>query len=355
MTGLYQQKVGIEGVVHATKYRHTGLDREAYTLAEFMKEKGYRTGIMGKWHLGYDTAFSPVNFGFDVFNGYVSGNVDYHSHLDGTGVYDWYAQKDLSRTEGYTTDLITEAAIGFIKKNKEYPFFLYVPHEAPHFPFQDRDDPPVRMEGVENPGHGDTSGIKVTYRNMIKAMDEGIGEMMRTLEALDLARHTLVLFLSDNGAMKVGSNDPLRGYKGSLWEGGHRVPAIAYWPGTIQPGVNNDLLMTMDIFPTLATLASDEPETTKALDGIDFSPVLLNQAYDPAERLVFWRFKDSKSVRQGPWKLLVEQDDVYLFNLDDDLSETKNLLDIKPTLADSLLIELDRWEHALDRYPIRTK
>jgi arylsulfatase A-like enzyme len=355
VTGMYQQKAGIEGVVHATKYRHTGLDREAYTIADHMDGKGYVTGIVGKWHLGYDTAYFPLQFGFDFFRGYVSGNIDYHSHIDGAGAHDWYAQYDLYRENGYSTDLITAAAVDFIREHREVPFFLYIAHEAPHFPFQDRDDPPFRQEGVVNPGKGDTTDLHTTYRNMIHAMDEGIGKVMQALRGYDLTGNTLVLFLSDNGALEAGSNQPLRGWKGSLWEGGHRVPAIAYWEGVAVPAVSADVLMTMDLFPTIAALTGEGYEVPVQLDGIDFSPVILHQESELKERTVFWRFKDSKVARRGPWKLLVEPDSLYLFHLEQDLFETTNLVESERTMADSLLRELKRWESEISSFPLRTR
>lgn len=355
VTGRYQQKSGIEGVVHAKKYRHTGLNRDAYTIADYLKERGYATGIIGKWHLGYDTAYSPVGFGFDYFKGYVSGNIDYHSHIDGAGYHDWYLKKSPLREKGYSTDLITSAAVDFIRTHQASPFFLYIAHEAPHFPFQDRDDPPFRVEGSEAPGQGDTTGVRETYKQMILAMDEGIGELIRTLEDLELSKSTLVLFLSDNGAMSVGSNYPLRGYKGSLWEGGHRVPAIAYWEGTIQPGIRHDLIMTMDIFPTIAALVSAGDTVKMDVDGIDFSPLLLSTEKEGNDRTVFWRYRQSRAVRQGSWKLLIEPDSVYLFDLDRDVGEETNLLNSEKAITDRLLREMELWEEEMDNYDIRTR
>jgi arylsulfatase A len=358
ITGKYQQKSGIEGVVHAVHYRHKGLDQGANTIADYLKEKGYATGIIGKWHLGYDTAYSPLNFGFDYFKGFVSGNIDYHSHLDGTGVHDWYIGKKEIREEGYTTDLITEDAVAFIERNKDEPFFLYVAHEAPHFPFQDREDEAIRMEGKPVSEKGVTPHVKTTYKNMIKALDEGVGKVIQTLSEHQLLQNTLVFFVSDNGALEIGSNDPLRGYKGSLWEGAHRVPAIAYWDDKIAPGVNNELLMTMDLLPTIAALISDSQAGIDDLDGIDFSASLFNAGSDAdnqSERTVFFRFKDQKSARKGAWKLLVQDDSTYLFNLDADLAEQFNVLNENDSVAAVLESELAAWEKELEEYPVYTR
>jgi arylsulfatase A len=350
LSGRYQQKAGIEGVVHAVKYRHTGINQETVTLAEYLGREGYRTGIVGKWHLGYDTAFSPLNFGFDYFKGYVSGNVDYHSHLDGTGIHDWYIQKEEYREQGYTTDLISSAAIEFIEKNKDEAFFLYVAHEAPHFPFQDRNDEAVRTEGGAISNLGELTNVKDTYRNMTRAMDEGIGQLLQCLVKHNLSENTLIFFLSDNGAMHVGSNHPLRGYKGSLWEGGHRIPAIAYWEGVIEAGFNHDLLMTMDMVPTILALTGKKKTDPYAFDGIDFSDQLFGEGPDLPSRTVFWRYRNGKSARKKEWKLLMEGENIYLFNLALDPEEKNNLINSERAIADSLIRELDQWEDEINTY-----
>ncbi|MCF8378467.1 MAG: sulfatase-like hydrolase/transferase [Bacteroidales bacterium] len=355
LSGKYQQKAGIEDVVHALKYRHTGMNQNTYTIARYLGNEGYRTGIVGKWHLGYDTIFSPLNFGFDYFKGYVSGNVDYHSHLDGTGVHDWQIQKKEYREKGYTTDLISSAAVDFIERNKDDAFFLYVAHESPHSPFQDRDDLPVRKEGGQLSNLVDTSGVKNTYRNMIKAMDEGIGQILECLEKNNISENTLVIFLSDNGATNVGSNHPYSGYKGSLWEGGHRIPAIAYWEGVIKAGENHNLLMTMDIFPTIIALTGNQKPDQYAFDGIDFSEQLTGTGSRQVSRTVFWRYRKSKAIRRDEWKILIEDGNNYLFNLALDPEESNNLINSEKRIAKDLIRELDQWEKDINSYEIRTK
>lgn len=353
LSGQYQQRVGIEGVVLANKFRHTGLKEDTYTIARYLKTQNYNTAIIGKWHLGYDTAYSPINFGFDYFKGFVSGNVDYHSHIDGEGIYDWWEQKDTIVEPGYTTDLITENAVDFITKNKEQPFFLYVAHEAPHFPFQGRDDPPDRTIGGSFPMHGSTTDVESTYREMIQALDDGVGEIFQTLEEFKLLENTMVFFLSDNGALeKVGSNAPFSGYKSSLWEGGHRVPAMACWKGRITPGISDETLITMDIFPTLVSITGGDLPKGIQLDGVDFSPVLFD-GKELDKRNLFWRFKGDRVVRRGPWKLLVEKDSTYLFNLEKDPYEQSNLM-AQSVMADSLMHHLQVWENEMDEHALNT-
>ncbi len=351
LSGQYQQKVGIEAVVHATKFRHTGLNPGTFTIASYLKSLGYDTGISGKWHLGYDTAYSPLNYGFDYFKGYVSGNVDYHSHIDGAGNYDWWSQKDTIEEIGYSTDLITSYALSFIEEHKNGPFFLYVAHEAPHFPYQGRGDPPERSLSGSFNMNGSPDNLQLTYREMISVMDEGIGEIFKTLDENAILENTLVFFLSDNGANKEGSNAPLRGYKGSLWEGAHRVPAIGYWKDRIAPATCNELLMGMDLFPTIAALTGNTlPDHFKS-DGIDFSRVLL-EGKSMEERAVFWRYNGLRSVRSGPWKFLVQEDSSYLFRLSDDPAEERNLILEKPGKADSLRNLLIDWEAEVNTYTL---
>jgi arylsulfatase A len=353
MSGQYQQRVGIESVVHATKFRHTGINPGTFTVASYAKAQGYKTAIMGKWHIGYDTTYSPLNFGFDYFRGYVSGNVDYHSHIDGAGYYDWWEQKDTLIEPGYSTDLITKSAVRFIRDNKDAPFFLYVAHEAPHSPYQGRGDDPVRIPGGSSQGQQRSTDFHKTYREMIVAMDDGIGAIFQALEESELMDNTLVFFLSDNGANKTGSNIPFRGYKSSLWEGGHRVPAMAFWQERIEPGNSDELLLGMDLFPTIVALTGGEAPPDIKLDGVDFSPVLFNHE-TMGERTAFWRFNGERSIRKGPWKLLVLKDSTYLFNLADDLSEKVNIIEQNKGVSESLLQLLQEWEDEMNTYTLNT-
>ncbi|MDH5396622.1 MAG: sulfatase-like hydrolase/transferase [Cyclobacteriaceae bacterium] len=357
MTGNYQQRAGIEGVVTAKNHRHTGLAHSTTTLAEYLSGQGYKTAITGKWHLGYDTAFSPTNHGFDYFKGFVSGNVDYHSHIDQEGHYDWWLNKDTVVEEGYSTDLITKAGIDFISDNKDNPFFLYMAHEAPHFPYQGRNDPADRTIIGEFDNLGSREDREGAYKEMIEAMDEGIGVLVKYLEDQQLLENTLIIFCSDNGAAKVGSNLPLSGLKGSVWEGGHRVPAIASWKGQIQPGVSDETVLSMDIFPTMAQLVNEQALSGHQLDGRSFLSLIRpgNHQQPLPERPFFWRFKKGRAVRLGQWKYLRIDTTRYLFDLSADISEEKNLLDDQGLMTDSLSNLLESWEKEMDRHEMRTE
>ena len=344
LTGRYQQRCGIEGVVTAAKHRHTGMALEEVTFAEVLKKHGYATGIFGKWHVGYDVEFNPAGQGFDEFIGYVSGNVDYHSHIDQAGYDDWWKNFQKVPEEGYCTDLITKHSVDFLERHKDVPFCLYLPHEAPHYPYQGRKDPPERLSGGRKGKKTKGQEIARAYREMVEVMDEGIGRIVETVRRLGLERKTFIFFCSDNGANKNGSNGVLAGYKGSLWEGGHRVPAVAYWPGRIKAGSTTDqTVLGMDLFATMMSIAGAKLPASLKLDGVDLLPMLTEGRKLP-ERLLFWRYRKEKAIRKGPWKLLVQGNKSKLYNLDRDLGENENLAGARQDIVKALEGELAVWE-----------
>jgi len=345
LTGRYQQRSGIEGVIYAKgPTRQTGIALEEITFAEVLKRHGYATGIFGKWHLGYNVEFNPAKQGFDEFIGYVSGNVDYHSHIDGAGFEDWWKNCEKVPEEGYCTDLITKHGIDFIERHRDEPFCLYLPHEAPHYPYQGREDPPERLSGGRKGRKAKGDEITRAYKEMIEVMDEGIGRIVKTVKRLGLERKTFIFFCSDNGATKRGSNGVLSGYKGSLWEGGHRVPAVAYWPGRIKAGtITDETVLGMDLFATMVSIAGAKLPAGLKLDGIDLLPMLAEGKRLP-ERMLFWRYRKEKAVRKGPWKLLLQRSQVKLYNLDEDLAEKNNLAKTRPAMVKKLEDELAVWE-----------
>ncbi len=348
MTGRYQQRTGITGVVTARSHRHTGLDLAETTLAEIARQAGYATALVGKWHLGYQPDYNPIRQGFDEFIGYVSGNVDYHAHLDQTGAEDWWKQDRLHPMEGYTTDLITEYGVDFIRRHRDRPFLLYLAHQAPHFPFQGRRDPPryTREEGSTK----DPLTLPV-YTEMIEVMDEGIGRIREAIEEAGLSENTLIFFTSDNGPAGLSTAGQFRGKKGTLYEGGHRVPAIAYWPGRIKAGVVSDeKAMTMDLLPTVAALAGVSISEDLLIDGIDLSGHLLEGTPLP-DRLLYWQHNDSLAVRSGDYKLLADRsfEKLELYDLRSDPAESRNLAPERPELAEQLVTELRAWFEAVTK------
>lgn len=345
LTGRYQQRCGIDAVVTAKgPARETGMAQKEITFAEILKPQGYVTGIFGKWHVGYRVEFNPTKQGFDEFIGYVSGNVDYHTHIDQADIADWWKGAAKVPEEGYVTDLITEHAVAFLRRHKDEPFCLYLPHEAPHYPYQGRHDPPERLSGGRQGTKTQGPEIKRAYREMVEIMDRSVGRVVETVRKLGLERNTFIFFCSDNGANKQGSNGPLRGFKGSLWEGGHRVPAIAYWPGQIKAGTTcHQTVLGMDLFPTLASVAGAGLPTGLNLDGSDLRG-LLTQGHDLPERTLFWAYRNQAAVRQGPWKLLVQGNTERLFNLENDLGEQNDLAKSHPDRVTALRAELATWK-----------
>ncbi|MHC4167625.1 MAG: sulfatase-like hydrolase/transferase [Planctomycetota bacterium] len=345
LTGRYQQRSGIEGVVYAKgPTRQTGLALEETTFAEVLKEHGYATALFGKWHLGYNVEFNPARQGFDEFRGYVSGNVDFHSHIDGAGFADWWKNLRKVPEEGYTTDLITKHGVDFIERHKDEPFCLYLPHESPHSPYQGRNDPPVRLPGGKKGKGLKGREIARAYKEMVEVMDAGIGRIVDTVKRLGLQRMTFIFFCSDNGATKSGSNGALSGHKGSLWEGGHRVPAVAYWPGRIKAGTTTDqTVLGMDLFATMVSISGAKLPAGLKLDGVDLLGMLTEDKRLP-ERTLFWRYRKEKAARKGPWKLLVRDGKSMLFNLDDDLGEKSDLSRTERRMLKRLEDELAVWD-----------
>ena len=344
MTGRYQERAGIPGVINAdprTRAHHLGLQTSEVVFPKLLKQAGYATGIFGKWHLGYTRQYNPTHHGFDRFRGFVSGNIDYISHYDRMGTYDWWDGLDHVEEQGYSTHLITRHALAFIEDNRDRPFCCYVPHEAVHSPYQGPGDPPQR--GPKK-AKGARPDVKGAYRQMMKAMDDGLGAIVAKLRELGLAERTLVFFFSDNGACPRGSNKPLRGFKGQVWEGGHREPAIAWWPGTIKPGtVTDQLAISLDLMPTVLELAGAKLPEGHQLDGVSLVP-LLREGKPLGRRQLFW---NGKAVRDGQWKLVVGgrgAKGVGLYDLSTDIGETTDLADRHPDRVKEMLAALDAWK-----------
>ncbi len=353
MTGKYQQRTGVEGVITAANHRDVGLSLDEPTLAEELKKLGYTCGIFGKWHLGYAKEFNPTYQGFDEFVGFVSGNVDYHAHVDQEGYLDWWKGTIIDNEQGYTTDLITKYGVDFIKKNNPEntgkPFFLYLPHESPHYPIQGRPDDPVREVGSgKYMRKVPKDSVQIIYTEMIEILDEGIGEIMQALVEEGLDKNTIVIFCSDNGATaRTGDNGVLRSYKASVYEGGHRVPAIINYPDKIKAGIiSNVPVMSMDFLPTIVDFANGKP-SGDIIDGISIKDLLLN-GEKVAARDLFWSFGNKSAMRSGKWKLVFIQSQnktsVELFDLENDLSEENDLSGQQPELVRELMLKLENWK-----------
>lgn len=363
LTGLYQNRFGrrFEAALSG-KNRDPGLPLEVVTIAELLRDAGYATACFGKWHLGYEPPWLPVNQGFDQYCGLLSGDGDFHTQIDRLGNEDWWHNDKLAAEAGYTTDLITKHGVNFIKQHQDEPFFLYLPHLAVHFPWQGPDDPPHRKAGTEylQDKWGiipDRANIRPHLLAMIESLDAGVGEIIKTLEELKLSDNTLVFFTSDNGGYldyrggfkNISEMGPLRGQKTEVYEGGHRVPTIAWWPGKIAPSVCKETTMTFDLFPTFAKLAGVSPEAIGDCDGIDLTPLLFEQQ-PVAPRTLFWRIHTRKAVREGRYKLcLLPNQPPELYDLSIDLGETQNIAPDHPELLQQLKRKLATWEQSVDQ------
>ena len=342
LTGRYQQRAGLPDVIYANPAwnRHHGLQAEETTIAEMLQDEGYATGVVGKWHLGYDESFNPTRHGFDRFRGYVSGNIDYMSHVDGFGFHDWWTNGANNPEEGYVTHLVTDHAVRFIEEQTaaEQPFFLYVSHEAPHFPYQGPLDPAFRVVGQQIPETRRPAQVERAYREMVEEMDSGIGVILKTLEKLNIDGRTLVFFLSDNGARPEGSNGPLRGFKASVWEGGHRVPFIVRWPGVVKPKSSCDQLVHQaDLLATFAEIFGTKLPKSAGEDSFSLMSLFKGGTGPIREHAVSASIGGTPSVRMGQWKYIPvrgsggwgkggdQSQPIQLYDLADDLGESRNL------------------------------
>lgn len=368
LTGRYQQRAGIEAVIHpvADHPEHRkGLQKSERTFAEMLRDAGYHTGLVGKWHQGYphnSADYHPQNHGFDEFIGYHSGNIDFVSHVGDHNKHDWWHGRERAKEAGYATDLINRYAVDFIERHRDQPFCLYVSHLAIHNPVQVRGDPVRRSEaeGWKRWKPANEAERIEKFRGITLPIDEGVGRIRQTLVRLGIDRHTLVLFFSDNGAsadFPSGSLD-LRGRKGSVYEGGHKVPFIAWWPGRIPAGQTSDVpAISLDVMPTLLALAGIDLPKQPPLDGVDLSPLLLEGQPLPS-RPLFWASLSnagarSEAMRDGPWKLVVqhpkarpgsfENETVELYRLDRDPGERTDLAAKEPQRTRSMLQELKAW------------
>jgi arylsulfatase A len=319
-----------------------GLAATELTMPALLKEAGYRTALIGKWHLGYDAKFHPMNHGFDEFRGFIGGHVDDHTHIasHGTHELDWWKDRKIDNESGYATDLLTRYASEFIERNKQTPFFLYIAHGAVHNPVIGR-TPGKKRSAVE------------TYKEVIGVLDESVGAVVRALQQHDLASNTLVIFCSDNGPTPPAgfhANANLRGRKNTLFEGGHRVPMIAAWPGTIPAGATSTAtLMGMDLLPTFAHVAAAKIPTGHTFDGRNILPALQGKP-DAIDRDVHWLSGDAWAIRRGSWKLMGSKNiPSALYDLSGDLGETRNRIDDDPARVSALLKAHREWAKSLTR------
>ncbi len=334
--------------------RVMGLPPEHPTLPSLLRAAGWRTGLMGKWHLGYPPHFGPLRSGYDEFFGPISGAVDYFSYRSFEGARDLYeGEVPAGEQTGYLTDVITDRACDFIERHAgKQPFLLSVHYTAPHWPWETREDA-AESERIGSQIHHVDGGSLPVYQRMVHHMDEGIGRILDTLRAQGVDRDTLVVFTSDNGGERFSDTWPFVGKKMDLLEGGLRVPLIVRWPAAIPAGgVTAQRMMTMDWLPTLLDAAGVATDPACPPDGLS----MLATLQDPAacrERPMFWRMKyrEQAAAIQDSWKYLRQGEHEFLFNIDVDARERANLAAREPERLTQLRAAHAAWETSLPPIP----
>ena len=353
ISGRYPQRFGIETALPGpTQDTTLGLPVTGTSLPALLKTNGFATGLVGKWHLGTRREFSPQRHGFDEFFGFLGGAHDY---------YLGFVVEDTTRVPltGYLTDEITTRALRFIERHADRPFFLEVAYNAVHWPFQPPDRPPTEAERraaprrlVQRPGDS-VRATRQDYVKMLERADEGVGKILAALEQHGLVRNTLVIFTNDNGGEWLSRNAPFFHRKGTLWEGGIRVPLILRWPGVLPAGnTSPQVALTMDLTAlVLAATGTKGPESYRP-DGVNILPVLRGQA-PVMERRVFWRIdtvvRRQSAVRSGRWKLLVDGNQFLLFDLENDPAERRDLAAQHPDTVATLRQLYLAWENDIKR------
>jgi len=353
MTGRYPMRLGLQkGVIRP--WADYGLPLDERTLPQILKEAGYRTALTGKWHLGSCAAeYLPLARGFDHAYGQYLGMIDYYTH-DRFGGLDWHRNGKPLREEGYTTKLIAQEAVGLIKDHdNSQPLFLYVAFNAPHTPLQAPEEYLDRYRQI-----ADTD--RRTYAAMVSCMDDAIASIVAALKKQGLWENTLFLFFSDNGGptRNGANNDPLRGAKGSLYEGGIRVPAFVTWPQHLQGGRQVTApLHVVDVLPTITKLVGASLEGTKPLDGLDVREVVAEGKPVARDEILFNINSVDGAVRRGDWKLLVhfaregKPERTEFFNIAEDPCEKMDLAGANPEKVRQLRERLDSYasQAALER------
>jgi arylsulfatase A len=358
LTGRYPKRAGLHEAV-LFPFSEGGLALEEFTMAEMLKDAGYATAMIGKWHLGHQQKFMPNNQGFDSFFGvpysndmdnYYYRNIDFQSpplplYRDTTLI-------ESGPDQDYITKRYTDEAVKLIKENSKKPFFLYVAHSMPHLPLH------------ASPAFKGKSELGL-YGDVIMELDWSAGEIIKALKEEGIYDNTIFIFTSDNGP-RVGSAKPLRGIKAQTWEGGQRVPGIITWPSKIPAGiVNDEMVSTLDLFPTLANISGAAIPQTLTMDGKDLSELLINPSTTRLEERAFFFYARNgkpEAVRLGKWKLHVNKTigwnqkldgefQISLYDLHNDIAEKQNLAAQFPKVVKRLSLLIDEFDEKLNEAP----
>jgi arylsulfatase A-like enzyme len=360
LTGRYPQRFGYERNPQYRPYDpNMGLPKEENTLAEALKQVGYTSGIIGKWHQGADISNHPLNRGFNEFFGHLGGGHRYFpeeltikdsyavDNDEGVSYKTWIMRNhEPIQTKKYLTDEFSDEAVRFVERHQKEPFFLYLAYNAPHSPLQATQEYLDRFPNI-------VDKKRKTYAAMVSAVDDGIGKLLDKLESMNLDKNTLVYFLSDNGGPEKDNgsdNGVLREGKSSIYEGGYRVPFAMQWKGTVQPGVYDNPASSLDIFATIAALSKAPIKKDRPLDGVNLIPYLKGKYKGLPHETIYLRKFDQKgySVRHKDLKLVLKKDGVpQLYDLKKDIGEQNDIAQQYPDAVKKLEAIRKEWDSQL--------
>ncbi|HET6182634.1 MAG TPA: sulfatase-like hydrolase/transferase [Acetobacteraceae bacterium] len=354
MTGQYQYRlpIGLEEPLRSHSERKIGLPPEHPTLPSLLKAHGYRTALIGKWHLGRLPEFGPLQSGYERFYGFRGGVLDYYTHKfgpAGTDTHDLWDGDTPVHQSGYLTDLLGDRAVSMIAElaRGDAPFLLSLHFNAPHWPWEAPGDEAEALR-IKSLFHFD-GGSQRTYQRIVQRMDLQVGRVLQALDEAGIAGNTIVVFTSDNGGERFSDTWPFTGKKSELLEGGLRVPAILSWPDRAWRGaVSEQVTITMDWLPTLLEAAGAAPAPSHPSDGISLLPWIVADAA-PRARKLFWRYKNlaQEAMRDGDWKYLKIGGNSFLFDVVQDPLERANLKDRHPDVYERMVAEWQAWNRTM--------
>ena len=360
LTGRYPQRNGLYDMIRNNevnwKFQYDeasyavspemtlGLDTRELTIGQALKGAAYRTGIVGKWDSGRARRFLPLQRGFDYYYGFANTGIDYYTH-DRYGIASMFRDNERIKEEGHATDLFRREALRFVDDNRERPFFLYLPFNAPHSASTfDRGAPQVPERWLQL----FKGALHAQYLGLIAQLDDAVGAVLDRLRSHGLENDTLVVFTSDNGGSGPGNNGPLRGGKATLWEGGVRVPMIARWPGRIpKAGMSNEFAASVEFFPTFLAAAGAPLLKGVRLDGFNLLPVMEGKAKSERHEF-FWQRQNDKAARVDRWKWLDTQKGGGLYDLSNDVGEKQDLSAERPEVLARLKARWAAWRKEMD-------
>lgn len=351
ITGRYQYRlaVGLEEPINASTPKNIGLPPSHPTLPSLLRNAGYGTTLVGKWHLGFLPDFSPLKSGYDHFFGIFGSSADYFNHgadhaRSGEQAFQLHEEEVPVERHGYMTNLLGDRAVDTVAgyARSRQPFLLSLHFTAPHWPWEGPDDE-AESQRIRNIMHRD-GGTQKTYGKMVQSLDANIGRVLQALDIHALSANTIVVFTSDNGGERFSKTWPFTGMKGELLEGGLRIPAIVRWPGRIAAGsVSDQTMISMDWAPTLLAAAGTQPDPAYPSDGEDLARTLAGAA--PHPRKFYWRYKagSQRAIRDADWKYLRIAGNEFLFDVAQDPRERANLKDRHRQVFDRLKADWEAW------------